>query len=400
MKSDQATGKGTKLDALTGLRFLAAALILAHHSRALRIPLPDYAFGQGVTLFFVLSGFILSYVYPKLGDWHSARRFLALRVARIWPAHVATLAAAVGLFLLPLDGTLLANLFLVQSLIPAMPWYFSGNAVSWSLSTELFFYLAFPLLIWNWGRTFWWKWIAAASLILLLCYVIRAANIPETPTGDDVVTAHGLLYINPLARIFEFITGMVAYSCFSWLYPRIETMRKENPRRVFLIATIVEFAVLVLVLYCLANYAVINFLGEHFNLTTSRGWWKHTDDIIVFPFLIIILAIGAGAISKILSTRLAIILGELSFSIYLLHLIVFKFYARHWMPSGVEPDYRGLALCILVTFVLSFLLWRLIEVPCRMWAKRRLSKPERSDPATAVKAFIPNYIRDKSHVRE
>src|SRR5882762_3313186 len=81
-----------KLDALTTLRFFAAAMIVVHHSRgnfgipsdwAVHLPLD-----QGVSFFFVLSGFILVYVYPRLDTWDARRKFWLARFARIWPAHI------------------------------------------------------------------------------------------------------------------------------------------------------------------------------------------------------------------------------------------------------------------------------------------------------------------------
>src|SRR5688500_18317145 len=89
-----------KIDALTSLRFVAAALIVLHHSRGLfdfDQSLGDpFQLSQAVSFFFVLSGFILTYVYPSLGDT-GARRFFLARVARIWPAHVAAFLLIVAL---------------------------------------------------------------------------------------------------------------------------------------------------------------------------------------------------------------------------------------------------------------------------------------------------------------
>src|SRR5580765_5922555 len=83
-----------KLEVLTSLRFFAAALIVVQHSRG-SFGLPEqwgepFMFDQGVAFFFVLSGFILTYVYPSL-DTFGRRRFVLARIARVWPAHVAAL---------------------------------------------------------------------------------------------------------------------------------------------------------------------------------------------------------------------------------------------------------------------------------------------------------------------
>ena len=81
-----------RLDALTGLRFLAAACIVVHHSRGCFGFPAEYgfrfAFDQAVTFFFLLSGFILAYNYPDLsrpGDWG---RFWLARWSRVWPAQM------------------------------------------------------------------------------------------------------------------------------------------------------------------------------------------------------------------------------------------------------------------------------------------------------------------------
>jgi peptidoglycan/LPS O-acetylase OafA/YrhL len=208
-----------KIDALTGLRFWAATLIVTQHAAMLRIPIPSWAFGGGVSLFFVLSSFILAYVYPQLDDWRAVQRFLVLRVARIWPAHLVMLVV----WLAVIGGTVfsapfVANLMMVQAWVPYYPWYFSFNAPSWSISTEFFFYLVFPLLIISWQRNWWWKWLAAATILAGLIAVCTLARLPNLST-EDVVTVHGLILINPLSRVFEFVTGMVAYSCFAALKP-------------------------------------------------------------------------------------------------------------------------------------------------------------------------------------
>jgi peptidoglycan/LPS O-acetylase OafA/YrhL len=78
IRSESRSGK---IDALTGLRFWAATLIVTEHAAMLRMPIPPWDYGGGVSLFFVLSGFILAYVYPQLDDWRAVQRFLVLRVA-------------------------------------------------------------------------------------------------------------------------------------------------------------------------------------------------------------------------------------------------------------------------------------------------------------------------------
>jgi peptidoglycan/LPS O-acetylase OafA/YrhL len=99
-------------------RFVAAAMVVAHHARGFQIPMPHWALDHGVSFFFVLSGFILSHRYPKLETASAISHFYLLRIARIWPAHVTTLLLAMALLQLPIKPSLIPNALLLQSWIP------------------------------------------------------------------------------------------------------------------------------------------------------------------------------------------------------------------------------------------------------------------------------------------
>src|SRR5262245_8865784 len=244
-----------RLDALTGLRFIAAAMIVAHHVRGLNIPVPDYSLDHGVSFFFILSGFILAYVYPALPTWAETANFLVARVARLWPAHVVALLFAIVAFRMPIDRTFLANLFLVQGWIPSWPWYFGYNAPSWSISTELFFYLCFPFLILDWRRSWWWKWTLTALLVAAAILAGIRLGLPSV-SSDDRVTLHGLLYINPIGRLFEFVTGMVACSAFRLIHPHYLKLPAFA-------ATLVEIAVFASTACCVGNGLTMSLPKPH-----------------------------------------------------------------------------------------------------------------------------------------
>lgn len=203
---------------LTSLRFVAAAMILFHHSALLGVTPSTLPLDQGVSFFFVLSGFILAYRYPSLSTWAEVKRFLAFRIIRIFPAHAVTAVAMIFIFSAPVDFKLIPNLLMVHGWIPIWPYYFSYNSVSWSISTEFFFYLAFPVLIIAWPRTFWWKLPLVAALPVGLMVVGRELQLPQI-SAANVVTMHGLLYISPLARLLEFVAGMAASVAFRSLVP-------------------------------------------------------------------------------------------------------------------------------------------------------------------------------------
>ena len=88
-----------KLEPLTSLRFFAAAAIVLHHTQEVWVPtgfwLP-FLLDQAVAFFFVLSGFILTYVHPALPTRAERRRFWLARFARIWPAHATAWSSRNG----------------------------------------------------------------------------------------------------------------------------------------------------------------------------------------------------------------------------------------------------------------------------------------------------------------
>jgi peptidoglycan/LPS O-acetylase OafA/YrhL len=80
-----------RLSALTTLRFIAASGIVLHHLRGPLLPNDAFAawpLDNAVSFFFVLSGFILAYTYPKLERPGAVRDFFVARIARIWPVHL------------------------------------------------------------------------------------------------------------------------------------------------------------------------------------------------------------------------------------------------------------------------------------------------------------------------
>jgi peptidoglycan/LPS O-acetylase OafA/YrhL len=257
-----------KLDQLTSLRFLAALMIVVHHSAGLfGTGESPVNYGQGVSFFFVLSGFILTYVYPTLSGFDAVRRFWRARVARIWPAHAAALVIGAVLVGYPwLDpATLRANVTMTHSWLPWSKFYFSYNAVSWSISTEFFFYLEFPLLILQWDRTCWWKLPLVLGVLLSLFALSNGLHLPAY--GDPMqgqgtwVTQHGVIYIHPVARLFEFTSGMCI--ALAW--------RKTRDREIgSALGTVLELLALAACVVSMLYMNKIAFLGgQTFNIVVT-----------------------------------------------------------------------------------------------------------------------------------
>lgn len=164
--------------------------------------------GEAVCFFFILSGFVLSYGYGhKLTNNETTyRKFLIGRIIKIYPLHWLTLPIGYWItrnVFLQTIPYLPANILLAQSLIPNRLSYFSGNGISWFLSTTVFLYILFPLL-WKICSRLTNRWNIILYVILVLFRCLLETVIPENERTD-------WLYINPLVRWMDFTIGIITY---------------------------------------------------------------------------------------------------------------------------------------------------------------------------------------------
>ncbi|MCU1447405.1 MAG: acyltransferase 3, partial [Cryobacterium sp.] len=192
--------RAVNLRSITSLRFFAALLVVLHHAFGPEgIPVLNLGF-LGVTFFFVLSGFILTWADSAR---HGVVAFYQNRIARIFPLHLATLGIAV---LLPFGltdspATLIQNLTLTQA------WSNDGahsfNWVSWSISVEAFFYLLFPFAFVALRN----RSMKALLLVAAIAILVQL-GFSEWIRTTDLSNAHFLTYDFPPYRLGEFIVGI------------------------------------------------------------------------------------------------------------------------------------------------------------------------------------------------
>jgi len=358
-----------RLEALTGLRFVAASLIMAHHISYLGVPQLHFRTGQGVSIFFVLSGFILAYVHPTMDGWRQGGRFLVNRFARIWPAHAVTLLAAIVVLNQPVTNYTWTNLLLLHSWVPSSDYYFSHNQVSWSVSTELGFYLMFPLLIYKWRSTYIWK---IALTVVLAVAIIRTTDYLQLGrySLEPKVTGHGLIYINPATRLLEFVVGIASCSAYRWLAPRM-----PSKGMIFSYLEIASVGLFVV--------AAVGKPEQWLYPITSTGfreWLAGSSCLPAAAAMIIVFAFGRGDISTVLKTKVFIFLGEISYSLYLCHMIVFQYF--YWNLRAPEVTLLSVAVPIAVSIACAAILWRYVEVPITKSVKAIGRKP--APPPEAV----------------
>lgn len=196
------------LKSLTSLRFVFALMVLLSHCASIDPFFRKNIFQEGfvgVSFFFILSGFIISYSYKNKIEGHSVskRTFWVGRIARIYPLHVFTLFVTIFLHremwhnAVSWLGHFIPNLFLLQAFIPKAGYYYSFNSPSWSLCCEMLFYGLFPFLV-KWFRSAWW--LVGTIALFGLAIVFGMGFTPE-----DETVVNTIWYVNPLVRLADFL---------------------------------------------------------------------------------------------------------------------------------------------------------------------------------------------------
>ena len=352
------TAHRRSLGALTGIRFFAAFYVVIFHTRIGTLfhehglhPL-GFFFQNGflaVTLFFVLSGFILAYTYQgQIETRADHRRFWEARFARLWPVYVVSLImSSIPWMTFPTFGKGLATIFMVQSWDPfnidlAGTW----NFVCWTLSVEAFFYLLFP---------FFQVWIEKLTprfqmVTIVLCAL--ACILINTGYRGLSYPAAGIYRHIPLAvcHVPEFFTGVALGNYFlgrrSWVLPG---------RGLFTYMS----AILATALLCIPPNPLTSVV------------------VVGFSLLIFGLAAEHTALSRFLSTPAILAGGAISYSIYLVQLPV-----KGWVNLiadhlHLRSEIMRMGASTIALVLISYLLFRTVEDPARKQLRALFAAIER-----------------------
>ncbi|MEV7293558.1 acyltransferase family protein [Streptomyces microflavus] len=353
---------------MTGLRFIAAALVFFFHATFSDPPMNPYAdeswqegfrwlFSKagwmGVSFFFVLSGFVLTWS-AKPHD--TIPGFLRRRLLKIFPNHVAMWALAMVLFagaMTPASAWL-PNFFLLHSWFPQHGTYISVNPPSWSLCSELLFYLLFPFLIRPVLRIRErFLWVGAGAMVggMLAVQLVTDFLVPEHPEGPEgfgiSVAQFWFGYNFPPVRMFEFVLGMIL-------------------ARLVLAGAFTRIRILPAALLCVVGYAVAMVVPFLYGLNLAT----------IVPVSLLICAVARADIERrptVLRGRTMQWLGTVSFGFYLAQYVVMYFGRTALMDERLFDPFLGTLVLIgffFATLLVGWLLLMCVERPImRRWAR-------------------------------
>lgn len=355
------------LDSLTAVRGPAALLVFGYHvihGTQWANWLPGARLGYvGVSLFFILSGFVLAWSYNKKAG---AKNFYLRRFARVYPLHFLFYCVALlGLLLFGVSNSAgdlnplsaLLNLLLLQAWVPSWEVIFSNNAVSWSLSCEAFFYLMTPFVL---NRLDGMRYRVKATLLggwFVLMATVSYLLAMQSNFMDVVV------YANPLLRSGEFTLGL-ALGLFALLV-----------RDGYQVPKIHGY-------HCLAM--IVLALGAMY--VSSKFYLQQTTHGLllapVWAVLILVLALwdirrSAKPREKNLFWKVAVIAGEASFAFYLVHELVLSYVRSVPSAAIAHGGLKGL-LCVVISLivatVLALLAHYFIERPAHQFIVKKFSQ--------------------------
>ncbi|WP_322970475.1 acyltransferase [Faecalibacter sp. LW9] len=347
------------LNSLTSLRFFFAFAVFLSHLTFVQTDLKWYNWLKnvvffegyvGVGFFFILSGFVLAlnYKHKIIDQPHfSYKNFYIARMARIYPLHVLTFAVMIPLVIVQglfgWDKALL-NISLLHTYIPIKDYNFSINNVSWSISTEFFFYLMFPMYVIGLHRYKWLKYVLFIIAIPLLIY------FEPFVTGNKDLEK-GIYYVNPLVRSLDFIIGILLCD----VYQKIKDTKISVAK-----GTLFEIGALVIFVLFFSFYDEVVRTFRY-----NIYYW------IPMILITLVFALQRGMLSKILQNKPLIYLGEISFGFYMIHMIVIK-YGNYFFPEG--NDFIKIGAYFILAIMLSIICFEYFEKPLAKKIKTYFSK--------------------------
>lgn len=287
---------------------------------------------MAVSYFFVLSGFVLCNRYKN--EMTAATVFYRRRLARIYPLYLLAFALSVLVFPVTAGGNIAAPLLLSAGLVQAwFPQYAVAiNAPAWSLSVEMLFYALFPLLIRQYANR-----TRAFLLTTLILYCATQCIFFALQSQIAIYDISKTIFLHPALHVCEFAVGMAGVY-FADRYARYITPR----------------------------VVVLFFCATLLGLFLARAGAANNTSILAPVFMAFIVAIAVRP-PRLLLYKPLLYLGEISYSIYLLHAPLYALLQQVNTKVTHLNQQAFFYLFIALLLFISALSYRFAELPLQRW---------------------------------
>lgn len=308
--------KAKRIDSLQTLRTLACvAIFICHTGHGVSWGLGAW----GVSVFFVLSGFVLVYSqWNKYPDNKGVRikdafLFSVKRIKKLFVLHVIMLLVGFGREIIIGEEHIRQLLIKLAVTIPLLQTWFPTtyralNSVDWYLSVMVYLYMCFPYVLW--GLKKYTPSIKKAKRLILYVFLIQVIIGTLIAFFLPNVDLKWLIYSFPIYRFGDFLVGCLIGYCFLHQNPKVTSNKTKS--------TVVEILCMIAVV---GSYFVYKKLptrpGQAFCLVSL---FIPTSSFLVFYF-----AVGQGLISRLLTNRVTIFFAGISSYFFLIHLQMLYF---------------------------------------------------------------------------
>ena len=406
IQSDSKPKLSVKLTGANGLRAIACLAVITHHITQQimmnvqplwiqKIQALALMGNTGVSIFFILSGFLLSYPFWKNylngGSYPNLKVYALKRAARIIPGFYISLIVS---FLIVLFYNIPVN-YLWSRLVAGLTFTAGFNYITffpseingplWSISFEVFSYFLMPIFMYvlfklSWKRRSFLKsflyWIGILVLIILINQLV---HIFFTPTSINRGWEYGLIggakywmpNYNPIGFFGHFSFGIMAAGITTVLYKNSVKLLKFKQAYVFDIIGFITFISSFLLLWFMKDVPEFGFSIQH--------------QPYFFPFYQLLIASTLAVlphtnfIGKILDNRFFNYTANISFGLYFWHYIFIYIVTNslvkkyQFMGMANLKDWFIISACIIIAaYFTATLSYKFIEMPIVRWARKEI----------------------------
>lgn len=347
--------------ALTGYRAIAAWMIFVYHFMPFANPkYPQWIkqivweFHIGVDMFFVLSGFLITYRYFNDHPIHF-KKYMVNRFARIYPMYFLITAAVFLVWFFQkgywdTEKTIEAFLSFTMTKALFSKYHLSGIPQGWTLTLEEMFYFTAPFYFLLIRKS--WKWLVALP-ILIFAFGTGLKNITNIPEN-----VWGFMRGNISTYIFEFFAGIG----LAYLMIRKQISFKFN--------WVTYFGLAIIALYLFGKQYINPLLGARSDYTNAL-YMILLSGLGIAPLLWGLIHEDTW-IRKILGNPLMVLLGKSSYIFYLIH--------KGFVPIFINDYISDNKLIIFILLnIISIILFRYIEEPLNHYIRRKFGKPAKTE---------------------